>query len=69
MQNTTLSALIHPVYTAYQDDFREIQEICDAFQSPPDNFEEVQGQLEVHIIEMEARMARFPTFNGVVHPL
>ena len=68
MQNTSLSALIHPVYTAYLNDFQRVRDICGVLRNPPDNLKEVQGQLEVHIVEMEAQMARFPTFNGMVHP-
>lgn len=69
MQNTTLSALIHPVYTVYLDDFRMLREIGDALRDPLSTFEEVKGRLETHISGMEARLARFPIFNGMVHPL
>ena len=65
MQNTSLLALTHPVYTAYLNDFERVREICGAFWGPLDNFKDVQAQLEAHIAEMEARMARFLPLTGL----
>jgi hypothetical protein len=69
MQNTTLSTLIHLVYIAYLDDFEQIREICEALRNSLNNFGGAQGRLETYVAGMEARLARFPIFNGAVQPL